>query len=166
MLRTSVFDKVDLAAVKARQAKSFTEAVIEKALVRELRKAVRGAEVKKIDATVPGWRTWPDRIAFVPGLPCHFIELKRPKGGKYEPGQEKRHATLRKTYGMAVFVVLDHEDVRRYVDTVKTTLAAKINPETFAILSENTSKACRQLVSSKVHPTSSRSGGTHPTKTG
>lgn len=166
MTWTSVFRDVDLAAVSRRQRQGFTEAVIEKMLVRKLKTAFRRADVKKIDATVPGWRTWPDRIAFVPGVPMHMIELKRPKNGKFEPGQLKRHDTLRKTNCVPVFVLMNEADISSYVATIDLVLRLKIDLPKFVLLSENLSNTCVQRLSSKTHQSSSVSGGTQLVKTG
>lgn len=37
----------------------------------------------------PGWSGVPDRIILLPGGRIHFVELKRPKGGKYSAMQDK-----------------------------------------------------------------------------
>jgi hypothetical protein len=74
------------------------ELVIERYLVRRLRElrqqypAYR-AVVKKISGV--GWRGWPDRMALFDDGCTHWLELKRPKNGRFEPLQLHRHAMLR-----------------------------------------------------------------------
>jgi len=55
-------------------------------------------------------RGWPDRLCLLPGGVVIFIEFKRPKGGKFEPLQERIHGMLRKL-GFKVFVCLTKKDV-------------------------------------------------------
>lgn len=45
----------------------------------------------------------PDRIVILPGPRIGWLELKRPKGGKFEAGQPRYHAMLR-GYGCIVIV--------------------------------------------------------------
>lgn len=44
----------------------------------------------------PSRRGAPDRIAFLPGGGVYFVELKRPKGGRYSELQEQYHAEIEK----------------------------------------------------------------------
>jgi len=102
------------------------ESVIEKHLVTRL-KAMRTTfpyrlvVVKKIGG--PGWRGWPDRVALFDtnsfGFPgcTHWLEVKRPRGGRFEPLQLRCHANLRKM-GFVVRVVNTRELVDAYIDDV------------------------------------------------
>ncbi len=56
-------------------------------------------------------RSWPDRLVLLPGGVIAFVELKRPKGGKYEPLQVRRHDRLREL-GFTVLVL----NTKRLVD--------------------------------------------------
>ncbi len=113
---SDTFLGVDLSRVSAAVRSGVRESVVEKGLIRVAARVCPLVEVKKIDATVPGWRRWPDRIVFVPGVrvPVHFVETKRPKGGKFEPGQLEHHTVLRQNFGLPVFVVLDSEGLDQY----------------------------------------------------
>jgi hypothetical protein len=92
------------------------ERAVEGHLVRQLALVInRGyyrCKVKKIGG--PGWRGWPDRMVLYDGGCAHFIELKRPKGGKFEPLQLHTHDMLRKL-GFAVFVLNTKAEVDKYV---------------------------------------------------
>ena len=91
------------------------ESVIEKYLVAELRKL--RAVVKKVGG--PGWRGWPDRMVLFPGGVVHWVEVKRPRGGRFEPLQLRNHATLRKL-GFVVRVVNTKPSVSEYIAAVHT----------------------------------------------
>lgn len=97
------------------------ESVIEDYLLRRLRSlGHRRTLVKKISG--PGWRGWPDRMVLydddAQDYGCtHWIELKRPKGGKFEPLQERRHEKLR-GMGFVVRVLNTKAKVDGYIDEV------------------------------------------------
>lgn len=98
------------------------ESVVEKYLVSQLRLVRRAPPyprivVKKIGG--PGWRGWPDRMALFgavqPALACtHWLEVKRPKGGRFEPLQLRNHKMLR-DMSFVVRVVNTHELVDGYI---------------------------------------------------
>ncbi len=75
---------------------SDTEDAVENHLVRRV-KALRG-ECPKLYV-----RRWPDRAVYLPGGVHALCETKRPKGGRYQPGQLRQHARLRKL-GHLVYV--------------------------------------------------------------
>lgn len=64
-------------------------------------KAVRGLTIK-----LRFLRGWPDRLVLLRGGRLIFIELKRPKGGKFEPLQLRIHIKLR-ALGFKVFTCYD-----------------------------------------------------------
>lgn len=97
------------------------ERVIEAYLVRELKKyflstKTRGI-VKKIGG--PGWRGWPDRNVLFTGGIVHWLEVKRPKGGRFEPLQLRTHEKLR-SLGFTVRVVNTKSLVDAYVYALRT----------------------------------------------
>ena len=62
------------------------EKTVEEYLVKEVRK-IGGIAYK---FTSPGNSGVPDRIVLLPGGTVHFIEMKRPTGGKTEARQRKQ----------------------------------------------------------------------------
>lgn len=97
---------------------SVREAVIEKYLVKRLGEVGRQYahcknRVKKISG--PGWRGWPDRVALFSFGVSHWLEVKRPKGGRFEPLQLRRHKDLR-SFGFVVRVVNTKFLVDEYID--------------------------------------------------
>lgn len=83
-------------------------------------------EQKKLLAFM-GLRAWPDRMVLWPagaiskvGI-TDYIELKRPKGGRFEPGQEKLHDKLR---GMGFRVEVLY--TKRMVDSYYADRAAEL----------------------------------------
>jgi hypothetical protein len=81
-----------------------------------LRKRVRalGGKTKKLTAIDEAG--WPDRLVLWPGAVAHFVETKRPKGGRYEPMQLRVHARLR-ALGFGVHVLRTKALVDNYVGT-------------------------------------------------
>ena len=53
---------------------------------------------------------WPDRLVLLPEGRILFFELKRPKGGKFEPKQPRVHKMLR-YLGFRVYVCKTKEEV-------------------------------------------------------
>jgi hypothetical protein len=88
--------------------RNVTEAQVRNKLLRGL--AIRRLRVKKVE----GWRGWPDEMVLYPGGVTDWIELKRPKGGKYEPLQLRVHAMLR-GLGFNVYVIVNYEQVDNYL---------------------------------------------------
>lgn len=94
------------------------EAVIERFLIDQLAVLNRvrfRCKAKKIGG--PGWRGWPDRMVLYDGPSTHWLEIKRPKGGKFEPLQLLTHRKLREL-GFVVRVVNTKDLVTEYVDDV------------------------------------------------
>lgn len=63
-----------------------------------------------------GLRGIPDRLVLLPGGVVLFVELKRPKGYKYEPLQLRWHDKLRKL-GFTVLVINTKEAIEELVST-------------------------------------------------
>jgi hypothetical protein len=80
-----------------------TEDVIERHLLKRVK------ELKGITFKMMLMRGWPDRLVLLPGRWC-FMELKRPKGGRFEPLQLRMHDKLR-ARGFMVFVCKTKEEV-------------------------------------------------------
>jgi len=74
-----------------------TEDAVERHLIRWV-KSVQGKHFK-----IRFMRGWPDRLVLLHGGRLVFFELKRPKGGKFEPLQLRVHDALRKM-GFRVYV--------------------------------------------------------------
>lgn len=81
-----------------------TEDAVEKHLRKQV-KRLQGVCVKILLLT-----GWPDRLVLLPGGRILFFELKRPKGGKFEPKQPRIHAMLR-GLGFRVYVCKTKEEV-------------------------------------------------------
>lgn len=62
-----------------------------------------------------GRRGCPDREVYWPGGYIDKVELKRPVGGRYEPGQEQAHKTLAKL-GTPVYLLDTIDKVDRYLE--------------------------------------------------
>lgn len=99
---------------------SVRESVIEAYLVKRVKSLGSSypyyrVTVKKIGG--PGWRGWPDRVVLYEGGFTHWLEVKRPKGGRFEPLQLRRHETLRRM-GYVVRVVNTRTLVDEYIAEV------------------------------------------------
>lgn len=92
-------------------------AQLEKEIEAKLRKAVERQGGRCLKWVCPGWRGVPDRIVLLPGGRIHFVETKRPKGGKLDPLQIKWREWLIKL-GFDCWVVWDEDDLRRFELTV------------------------------------------------
>jgi hypothetical protein len=74
--------------------------------------------VKKISG--PGWRGWTDRLALFNdfGGCAHWLELKRPKGGQFEPLQLRCHQKLR-DMGFVVRVLNTKAQIDEYISEIE-----------------------------------------------
>lgn len=87
---------------------NYRESIIEGHLVRRV-KQYGGLAIK-----MQKRRGWPDRIVLWEGGLTHWIELKRPKGGRYEPLQLRVHQLIRRM-GHTCIVLNTKEAVDEYV---------------------------------------------------
>lgn len=67
---------------------------LEKDIEKKLRQKVEALGGFCLKWDCPGWSGVPDRIVLLPGARLHFVELKRPKGGRLSKLQEKWHEWL------------------------------------------------------------------------
>lgn len=89
---------------------SMKEITVEEYLLEQCEK--RGAFVPK--TVWPGRRGCPDREVVWPWGDIDKVELKRPKGGRYEAGQEQAHKEYAKR-GVPVYLLRNKEAVDEYV---------------------------------------------------
>lgn len=101
---------------------AFSDAVLESSVesyfIRQVALVLRG-EAKKF----VGYRGWPDRIVVLPFGITDWVELKRPKGGRFEPLQLRTHDRLRRM-GHKVFVILNRTQVDNYIDDARRRISA------------------------------------------
>ena len=64
-------------------------ATLEKEIERKLLRLVEKHGGRCLKWVCPGWAGVPDRIVLLPGGRIHFVETKRPKGGRYSAMQDK-----------------------------------------------------------------------------
>lgn len=64
-------------------------ATLERDIERKLRLLVAKHGGLCLKWVCPGWSGVPDRIILLPGGRIHFVETKRPKGGRYSAMQDK-----------------------------------------------------------------------------
>lgn len=95
---------------------SVRESVIEAYLVKNVKAFDHRAKIKKIGG--PGWRGWTDRIALHRYGVTHWLEVKRPKGGVFEPLQLRCHRDLR-ALGFVVRIVNTKHLVDLYIEELK-----------------------------------------------
>jgi hypothetical protein len=62
---------------------------LEKEIEKKLRRMVESRGGWCLKWVCPGWSGVPDRILLLPGGLVMFVELKRPKGGRYSAMQDK-----------------------------------------------------------------------------
>jgi len=82
------------------------EALIESYLVRRIHEL--GGITAKM--TIEGQRGWPDRLVCLQGGRVSLVELKRPKGGRLSPTQQKLFGLL-ETLGIQVWVLNTYQAV-------------------------------------------------------
>lgn len=71
--------------------------------------------------------TWPDRMLLWPVGVVDFVELKRPKGGRFQRGQENRHKRLR-ALGFVCEVIKTKQGVRDFFTARAATLGVVRRP--------------------------------------
>lgn len=86
---------------------------LEKDIEAQLRRTVERHGGKCLKWVCPGWRGVPDRIVLLPGGRIHFVETKRPKGGKLDPLQIKWREWLTRL-GFKCWVIWNEDDLRRF----------------------------------------------------
>lgn len=89
---------------KSKRERMVTEDTVEEYLRKRV-EALRGKALKMMGLT-----GWPDRLVLLPGGVVVFVELKRPKGGKFEPMQPHVLRWL-KNAGFNVYVIRTKEQV-------------------------------------------------------
>lgn len=91
----------------------------EKDIERRLRQKVEACGGKCLKWVCPGWSGVPDRIVLLPGGRIHFVETKRPKGGKVSALQRKWRDWLT-DLGFSHWVVWDDFDLHVFEKIVLT----------------------------------------------
>jgi hypothetical protein len=91
---------------------------LEKDLEAKLRKEVQKRGGLCLKWVCPGWSGVPDRIILLPGGRVHFVEMKRPKGGRLSAMQKWWAKTLT-GMGFSYWVIWrqrDLEDFLQYIE--------------------------------------------------
>ena len=86
---------------------------LEKDIEADLRRTVEKQGGLCLKWVCPGWVGVPDRIVLLPGGRIHFVELKRPKGGKVSKMQAWWHDKLTRL-GFDCWIVYDEKDLRHF----------------------------------------------------
>ena len=71
--------------------------------------------------------TWPDRMLLWPIGVADFVELKRPKGGRFQRGQKECHETLR-SLGFTCVVIKTKGEVDKFFRDRAATLGTARRP--------------------------------------
>ena len=83
---------------------------LEREIEAELRRRVEQRGGRCLKWVCPGWTGVPDRIVLLPGGRIHFVELKRPRGGKLSAMQRWWGHKLY-DLGFDYWLIKDHEDL-------------------------------------------------------
>lgn len=86
---------------------------LEKEIEAKLRRAVEKQGGLCLKWVCPGWAGVPDRIILLPRGRIHFVETKRPKGGKVSKLQYWWRDKLT-ALGFPCSIVWDEDDLRRF----------------------------------------------------
>jgi hypothetical protein len=87
---------------------------LEKDLEAKLRKEVQKRGGFCLKWVCPGWSGVPDRIILLPGGRVHFVEMKRPKGGRLSRMQKWWKKKLTEL-GLSHWVVWDADDLEAFI---------------------------------------------------
>ena len=86
---------------------------LEREIEKKLRQAVENRGGTCLKWVCPGWSGVPDRIVLLPGGRIHFVETKRPKGGKLDQLQIKWREWLT-SLGFRCWVIWNENDLRQF----------------------------------------------------
>ena len=87
---------------------------LEKEIERKLRQAIEKHGGLCLKWVCPGWIGVPDRIVLLPFGRIHFVETKRPKGGKLSTMQKWWQKQLTRL-GFSCWVVWDEHDATNFL---------------------------------------------------
>ena len=90
---------------------------LEKDIERKLRNMVEEHDGHCLKWVCPGWGGVPDRIVLLPRGRVVFVELKRPKGGRLSPMQQ-RWAKVLIDLGFDHWVIWDEDDLELFKEVV------------------------------------------------
>lgn len=92
---------------------------LEEAIEKRLRKMVERHGGLCLKWVCPGWTGVPDRIVLMPGGRVHFVELKRPKGGRVSAMQAWWHKRLT-ALGFDALYILNEADIAAFEEKLQT----------------------------------------------
>lgn len=92
---------------------------LEKDLEAKLRKEIQKRGGLCLKWVCPGWSGVPDRIVLLPGARIHFVEMKRPKGGKVS-GMQKWWAKTLGDLGFSHWLIWDVVDLVVFIHHIET----------------------------------------------
>ncbi len=91
---------------------------LEKEIEKKLRTKVEALGGRCLKWTCPGWGGVPDRIVLLPGGRIHFVETKRPKGGKLSALQKKWREWLI-ALGFDWWAVWTYDDLEQFLQHIQ-----------------------------------------------
>ena len=86
---------------------------LEKDIEKKLREMIEEHGGKCVKWVCPGWVGVPDRLVLLPGGRIHFVETKRPKGGRYSAMQDKWRDWLH-ALGFSYWRIKDSEQLATF----------------------------------------------------
>lgn len=91
---------------------------LEKDLEAKLRKEVQKRGGLCLKWVCPGWSGVPDRIILLPGGRVHFVEMKRPKGGRLSAMQKWWRKTL-EGLGFSYRTIWKQQDLEAFLQYIE-----------------------------------------------